>query len=72
VGAAIAGREETTVAATVPELADPRLDARWLARAARSHAAEPARTPGEPPAPLAQATLVRLRRLLQPEAEGEA
>lgn len=59
-GPAVAGKEETTLAATVPELAGALLGARWLARARRSHAAEPLTEAAYRQAPLAAATLAAL------------
>lgn len=59
-GPAVAGKEETTLAATVPELAGALLGTRWLARVRRSHAAEPLVEAAYRQAPLAADTLAAL------------
>lgn len=59
-GPAVAGKEETTLAATAPALAGTLLGARWLARARRSHAAEPLAESAYRQAPLTAATLAAL------------
>ncbi|MFN0068412.1 MAG: MnmC family methyltransferase [Limisphaerales bacterium] len=59
-GPAVAGKEETTLAATTAELAGALLGARWLERVRRSHAAEPLAGPTYRQAPLAAATLAAL------------
>lgn len=59
-GPAVAGKEETTLAATVPELAGTLLGARWLDRARRSHAAEPLAGAAYRQAPLTAETLAAL------------
>ena len=62
VGHAMGLKEETTVAANSLELIEDPLNARWLARAARSHSAEPLRQPVYSRAPLSPPTLEKLRR----------
>jgi tRNA U34 5-methylaminomethyl-2-thiouridine-forming methyltransferase MnmC len=61
VGEAVAGKEETTVAANVPELLGRPLHADWLARARRSHSAEPLREAVYRQAPLSPETWERLQ-----------
>jgi hypothetical protein len=62
VGAALAGKEETTVASTDLTMLDRPLGHDWLARARRSHAAEPLRQPEHRQSPLSPATWAALRR----------
>lgn len=62
VGGATGRKEETTLAANRPELIRQPLDGRWLERARRSRSAEPLWEPVYRQAPLASATLERLRR----------
>jgi hypothetical protein len=62
VGHATGEKEETTIAANTLDLIAEPLDARWLARAARSHSAEPLHAPVYSRAPLTPATLEKLRR----------
>ena len=62
VGHASGLKEETTVAANRLDLLAEPLEARWLARAARSHSAEPLREPVYSRAPLSQDKLAILRR----------
>jgi S-adenosyl-L-methionine-dependent methyltransferase len=45
VGHATGMKEETTIAANTPDLLNEPLDSRWLARASRSHCAEPLHEP---------------------------
>lgn len=59
-GPAVAGKEETTLAATVPERAGVLLGARWLDRARRSHAAEPLAKAAYRQTPLTAETLAAL------------
>ena len=59
-GPAVAGKEETTLAVTAPELAGALLGTRWLERARRSHAAEPLTEAVYRQAPLAAAGLAAL------------
>lgn len=61
-GEATGRKEETTIAANTLERVPRRLDARWLARAARSDSAEPLREPAYRRAPLSPQTLEQLRR----------
>jgi tRNA U34 5-methylaminomethyl-2-thiouridine-forming methyltransferase MnmC len=61
VGEAVAGKEETTVAANVPELLRHPLSKEWLARARRSHSAEPLRDAIYRQAALAPETWERLQ-----------
>jgi len=61
-GHATGAQEETTIAANTPELIDRLLDRRWLARARRSHSAEPLREPVYRQARLAPATWEWLQR----------
>jgi queuine tRNA-ribosyltransferase len=60
VGHATGLKEETTIAANTPELIREPLDHRWLARARRSHSAEPLREPSYTRAPLSPATTAAL------------
>ena len=60
VGHATGLKEETTIAANKLDLIAEPLDARWLARAARSDSAEPLRAPVYSRAPLAPATREKL------------
>lgn len=59
-GPAVAGKEETTLAAAAPELAGALLGARWLERARRSHAAEPLAEAAYRQTPLTAETLAAL------------
>ncbi len=61
VGESLAGKEETTVAATAPEFLSAPLGHDWLARARRSHNAEPLRAPRNSEAPLAPETWEQLQ-----------
>ncbi len=61
-GAGHGGKEETTVAATVPELAGRLLDRDWLERAWRSTSAEPLTSPEYRQIPLSPATRASLER----------
>lgn len=61
VGHATGEKEETTVAANVPELIEEPLDARWLQRASRSTSAEPMWEPVYRQAPLSEETAQKLR-----------
>jgi tRNA U34 5-methylaminomethyl-2-thiouridine-forming methyltransferase MnmC len=64
-GHATGTKEETTIAAnTLDMIAEP-LNARWLARALRSHSAEPLREPVYSRKPLSSATAEQLRRHAQ-------
>jgi tRNA U34 5-methylaminomethyl-2-thiouridine-forming methyltransferase MnmC len=60
-GEALAGKEETTVAANACELVPRLLDRQWLERARRSHSAEPLHSPEYVQKPLAPDTWQRLR-----------
>jgi tRNA U34 5-methylaminomethyl-2-thiouridine-forming methyltransferase MnmC len=60
-GEATGEKEETTVAASHPELIDRPLDAAWLERAGRSTSAEPLTSPAYRQAPLSPERLARLR-----------
>ncbi len=60
-GQATGEKEETTMAANAPELIAELLDHRWLARARRSHSAEPMWEPEYRQAPLASGTWERLK-----------
>jgi len=60
-GDALAGKEETTVAANRHELLASPLDRAWLERARRSHAAEPLQQPIHRQEPLSDATWKTLR-----------
>jgi tRNA U34 5-methylaminomethyl-2-thiouridine-forming methyltransferase MnmC len=62
VGHATGLKEETTIAANSLDLIAEPLNARWLARALRSHSAEPLREPVYSRAPLSPATAEQLRR----------
>ena len=62
VGHATGEKEETTIAANDLSLIAEPLNARWLARALRSHSAEPLHEPVYRTAPLAPDTADRLRR----------
>ena len=62
VGHATGEKEETTIAANDLSLIAEPLNDRWLARALRSHSAEPLREPVYRTAPLAPDTADRLRR----------
>jgi hypothetical protein len=62
VGHATGRKEETTIAANSLELITEPLDARWLARAARSDSAEPLRESVYSRAPIAPGTLAALQR----------
>ncbi len=57
VGHATGMKEETTIAANTLDLITEPLDHRWLARARRSHSAEPLRQPGYSRAPLSPASI---------------
>jgi queuine tRNA-ribosyltransferase len=59
-GEASGAKEETTLAANTPALLDRPLDARWLAKARRSHRAEPLRTSADIPTALRDETWKRL------------
>ncbi len=60
-GKATGRKEETTIAANVPELIRHPLDLRWLDRARRSESAEPMWEPTYRQAPLTATTLERLQ-----------
>ena len=60
-GAAVTGKEETTLAATNPSMVGHLLDAAWLDRARRSHSAEPLTHATYRQAPLMEATWEQLR-----------
>ena len=60
-GQAIAGKEETTIAASTLSLIRKPLDAGWLERVQRSHSAEPLWTAAYRKAPLTPSTLAKLR-----------
>jgi len=60
-GAAVAEKEETTIAANALQLIQRPLTARWLARARRSHSAEPLEGGTYRQAPLGEATWEALR-----------
>jgi queuine tRNA-ribosyltransferase len=62
VGHATGLKEETTIAANSLKLIVEPLDSRWLARATRSHSAEPLHEPVYSRAPLSPATTARLHR----------
>jgi hypothetical protein len=62
VGHATGEKEETTIAANDLGLIAGPLNARWLERALRSDSAEPLREPVYSRAPLAPATVEKLRR----------
>lgn len=62
VGHATGEKDETTIAATQPELLIEPLDARWLERALRSTSAEPMTQPAYRQAPLSPASQEALRR----------
>jgi hypothetical protein len=57
VGSAAGLKEETTIAANTPNLIREPLDHHWLARARRSHSAEPLQQPIYTRAPLSSASL---------------
>lgn len=57
VGYAAGMKEETTIAANTLDLIDEPLDQRWLARARRSHSAEPLRQPAYSRAPLTSVSM---------------
>jgi hypothetical protein len=61
-GDATGEKEETTVAANLPELAPSPLGADWLARAKRSNSAEPLNAPEYCQRPLSPATRDALER----------
>jgi hypothetical protein len=61
-GPATGRKEETTIAANDRSLLSCPLDARWLARAARSDSAEPLPTPTYRRAKLSPETLEKLRQ----------
>jgi hypothetical protein len=60
VGHATGMKEETTIAANTRNLIREPLDHRWLARARRSHSAEPLRQPVYSRAPLTSASISTL------------
>jgi tRNA U34 5-methylaminomethyl-2-thiouridine-forming methyltransferase MnmC len=62
IGHATGEKEETTIAANVPELITEPLDARWLERVRRSTSAEPLWEPIYRQAPLSTETWERLRQ----------
>ncbi len=64
-GVALAGKEETTIAATDLEMLNRPLGRDWLARARRSHAAEPLRRPEHRQSPLSGETWAALQRHAQ-------
>lgn len=70
VGQAVPGKEETTIASNTPGLIDRPLGAQWLARAQKSHSAEPLLTPEYCCGPLTAGTLARLR--LHPQFAGNS
>ncbi len=61
-GHATGEKEETTIAANTPELIAEPLDSRWLARARRSHSAEPMVEPVYRTAPLTAASWEKLQQ----------
>jgi hypothetical protein len=60
IGHAAGLKEETTIAANILDLISEPLDHRWLARARRSHSAEPLRQPIYSRAPLTPASISAL------------
>jgi tRNA U34 5-methylaminomethyl-2-thiouridine-forming methyltransferase MnmC len=60
-GEALAGKEETTIAANTRELVPRSLDHEWLERVRRSHSAEPLRAATYVQRPLAEKTWEQLR-----------
>jgi hypothetical protein len=65
VGHATGEKEETTIAANVPELIEEPLGRRWLQRVRRSTSAEPMWEPVYRQAPLAETTWERLQQHAQ-------
>ncbi len=59
-GCPVGVKEETTVAANTPQWLEEPLDCGWLARVRQSTAAEPARSPDDPPRPLEPLTWEKL------------